>query len=322
MKKLFAALITLFMLYSSFAEEPETLTEGQFSYTLTDEGAVITKYLPPEVLPDVVEIPAVIGGHPVVDFGYVFSGILAEDVHQVILAEGIFTLGNAFSECSEINEIVLPASLTIIPEDSFRWSIAEIIIHPDNPYFTDKDGFLIDTRSNTLLYTAPSAADKPLPAVTRLGDNCLERWHAGEHVDLPDTLTSIGACVFYDCVDVTSISIPDSVTEIGASAFNCTSLTEIQLPPGLTSIPTMMLSCNYITEITIPESVRYIGEWAFYLCPLMRVEIPAGCEFIAYDAFDPEVELVLLGDSTHLETFEEYAERNEEPWLLENDWDE
>lgn len=303
MKKLILLLLSLLCLGTAAAEE--TFTEGMFEYTLTEEGAVITKYLCPDIAPEIVEIPAFIGGQPVIDMGYVFSGSWPGEIRQVIVAEGITTIGNAFVECADIAEIVLPASLTDIREDAFSWGDAEIILHPDNPHFINEDGFLIDTRTNTLLYTAPSAADKPLPAVHRLGDHCLWNWHPGEHVELPETLTSIGAGVCAEWLDTTSISIPDSVTDIGAGAFNCAGLTSIDLPDGLTSIPDLMLSCTYITEIMIPESVTSIGGWAFYLCPLTRVEIPASCTFVAWDAFDPEVELVCLGNNTHIETWEE-----------------
>lgn len=294
MRKLLFVLLTLLCLTgAAFAEEAEVFTEGDFAYVLMEEGAVITDYAFPDDVMERLTIPETLGSAPVV--GIDESALW----HEYI----VYTID-------------IPATMTMLPEGEFGYG-TEIVLHPDNPYFTNKDGFLIDTRTNTLLHTSPSAAENPLPAVTRLGNECLKNWHAEGHIMLPDTLTSIGAGAFYDCVDVTGVTIPSDVTEIGAGAFNCTSLTEIQLPPGLTSIPHLMLSCNDITEITIPESVKYIGEWAFYLCPLTRVEIPAGCEFIEYEAFDPEVELVLLGDNTHLETLVEYAERTGQDWLLE-----
>jgi len=40
-----------------------------------------------------------------------------------------------------------------------------------------------------------------------------------ESVVIPDSVTTIGYCVFYNCDSLTSIEIPDSVTTIGNSAF-------------------------------------------------------------------------------------------------------
>lgn len=50
-------------------------------------------------------------------------------------------------------------------------------------------------------------------------------------------VTSIGLCAFYDCSDLTEISISDTVTSIAGFAFeNCSSLTEIIIPDGVTTI--------------------------------------------------------------------------------------
>lgn len=81
MKKLLLCILMLLSLFSlALAETPgtETFTEGAFAYTLTDDGAVITEYLFQDNWPDVVVIPAELGGHPVVD-----------------IAEGAFTICTA-----------------------------------------------------------------------------------------------------------------------------------------------------------------------------------------------------------------------------------
>ncbi|MDE5902940.1 MAG: leucine-rich repeat domain-containing protein, partial [Muribaculaceae bacterium] len=50
-------------------------------------------------------------------------------------------------------------------------------------------------------------------------------------------LTTIGDYAFSDCTSLTSLSIPEGVTEIGGAAFNgCTSLTSIAIPEGVTEI--------------------------------------------------------------------------------------
>ena len=47
-------------------------------------------------------------------------------------------------------------------------------------------------------------------------------------ITIPDSVTSIGAWAFSECYSLTSITIPASVTSIGENAFNsCTSLTSI-----------------------------------------------------------------------------------------------
>ncbi|NCA93173.1 leucine-rich repeat domain-containing protein, partial [bacterium] len=78
-----------------------------------------------------------------------------------------------------------------------------------------------------------------------------------------------GGCLYkFTCEDLTSVSIPDSVTSIGAWAFSdCTSLTSITIPDSVTSIGDVAFSgCTSLTSITIPDSVTSIGAWAFSYC--------------------------------------------------------
>lgn len=311
MKKLMMALLAVALcIAGAMAEDaPQYFVEGDYAYSVCGDEVILERCINAEPLPAEITLPTEIGGRPITAYDFVYHTSRTDGPVRVIVPEGVTDFGNAFGETSAITEIVLPASLSHIEEGSLYWGDAEITVHPDNPYFTCEDGFLIDTRTSTLLYVAPSGQNNPLPAVKRLGDICLYNWHAGETVHLPETLTSIGGYVFYDLVDLTHIDIPAGVTEIGGGAFNCAGLTEITLPAGLTAIEYLTFSCNFFTEIVIPDGVQYIDSMAFYLCPLTRVEIPASCTFVACDAFDPEVELVLLGDNTHVETERELEAR-------------
>ena len=66
-----------------------------------------------------------------------------------------------------------------------------------------------------------------------------------KYIQIPNSVTSIGDCAFYNCNSLTSITIPDSVTSIRDCAFTY---------------------CNNLTSVTIPKSVTSIGNFAFYSC--------------------------------------------------------
>jgi hypothetical protein len=69
---------------------------------------------------------------------------------------------------------------------------------------------------------------------------------------------------------LSSITIPNSVTSIGAYAFfDCTSLTNVTLGTNVTSIgDEAFCACFRLASITIPNSVTNIGESAFSYCYL------------------------------------------------------
>ena len=89
---------------------------------------------------------------------------------------------------------------------------------------------------------------------------------------IPNSVTSIGECAFYNCDSLVSVVIPNSVTSIGNEAFySCDSLVSIVIPNSVTSIGDNAFGgCRSLTSITIPESVTSIGGYAFDGCPIVK----------------------------------------------------
>ena len=92
-------------------------------------------------------------------------------------------------------------------------------------------------------------------------------------INLPNTVTNIGNSAFYGCTGLTSMEIPDKVTNIGNSAFyGCTGMNMITIGNSVTSIGNYAFyDCSGLTSITIPDSVTSIGGSAFYNCSGLEV---------------------------------------------------
>ena len=101
------------------------------------------------------------------------------------------------------------------------------------------------------------------------------------------TVTTIGEYAFNDLTNLTSVTIPDSVTSIGASAFSLTSLTNVTIGNGVTSIGELAFYyCTSLTSVTIGNSVTSIGFQAFIDCThLTSVTIPNSVTSIGSSAF-------------------------------------
>ncbi len=115
---------------------------------------------------------------------------------------------------------------------------------------------------------------------------------SGGAISIPDTIndlpvTSIGYEAFGYCTNLTSVTIPNSVTSIGTMAFHGCTLTSITIPNSVTNIGSIAFGgCKNLISVTIPSSVISIKEAAFSQCPsLTNVMILDGVISIGRLAF-------------------------------------
>jgi hypothetical protein len=112
-------------------------------------------------------------------------------------------------------------------------------------------------------------------------------------VTIPATINcmpvvSIGPSAFFECTNVTAITIPSSVTNMGDYAFNaCNSLASITIPNGVETIGDYAFcDCYSLTNVTIGGSVISIGNQAFRACTsLTGITIPSNVTNIGSQAF-------------------------------------
>ena len=167
---------------------------------------------------------------------------------SVTVGGGVEHIGfDAFAACIELANLSLGESLKSIDSRAFRScrSLTEITIPASTTHIAG-DAFLYCTGLTTISVAENNPAYMAQNGFL-LSKDCraLIASINGDIATIPEDVTEIGASAFAGRTDLTSAIIPDSVTRIGASAFS---------------------GCSNLTNIVIPASVAYIGDKAFLGC--------------------------------------------------------
>jgi len=108
-------------------------------------------------------------------------------------------------------------------------------------------------------------------------------------ITIPDTVTKIADGAFFNCQQLTEITLPPTVTSIEKNAFHsCFALTRITIQGSIKKIPEgMFYDCRSLTEVTVPDSVTSIDKWSFFGCTnLTTLRVPLSLTKIGNNAFE------------------------------------
>lgn len=198
---------------------------------------------------------------------------------SVTIPNSVTSIGlGAFGFCTSLASLTIPSSVTSIGERAFLF-VKHIEYHgtaTGGPWgaismngYQDNDFIYSDSTETTLLaYIGHDTA-----------------------VTVANTVDTIGSA-FYSCSWLTSVSLPNSVTFIGASAFyECKNLTSMTIPNSVTTIePGLFYGCEGLTSVTIPNSVTKIGYRAFFNCTgIASLTIPNSVDTIELLAFGGDI---------------------------------
>lgn len=235
-------------------------------------------------------------------------------LEKITLPEGVTTVSDsAFSMCSGLKAVSLPDSVTLIGDDAFSFCESlESIVLPQN-LTTIGDGafaFCWKASGDGMTETGLSSITIPVK-VTSIGKGAFSGSYKLRQIEVaegngsyasvdgvlfnkaktelaayplgrglakyevPEGVQRIGAGAFQNDSDLSEITLPSSLQEIGEWGFDSVNLKGICLPNGLKKIGNYAFSNSLFTEIMIPSSVTDIGVGAFENLNLTAIHVDA-----------------------------------------------
>ena len=231
----------------------------------------------------------------------------------------------AFQDCESLSQITFPEKLKTIGWQAFHGckSLEKVILPPEVK--TSRNSF--DEHTAVVIPEAASAAGTPAAqdiiekkafagsditsleveeGIKKIKEQAYKDCKALKTVSLPRSLTDLGAGVFDGCQMLSSVTYHgNSLIKIGKNAFRGTKFEkeyikdiESTSSPCTLSEKTMvclgstLLFCQVNTEeVIIPAGIEGIAPFAFQKCyQLKRVSIPQTVKWIAKETFIPEKE--------------------------------
>ena len=212
-----------------------------------------------------------------------FAFYECNDLQIIDIPNGVTTIGlRAFSGCSKAKYVSLPHSVITLGDDCFQNVTGELTINcniPDAIYSSIYwNGPFINSKFSSLtigdeVNVIGKRSFNEVTSLTSLimGDNVK---NIGEYafsgctnlkseIKIPQSVISMGRCVFVYCDSVTKASI--ECENIGKEAFaGCDSLSSVVLSESVKIISENAFSgCPTITTITLPSSITNIEKYAF-----------------------------------------------------------
>ncbi len=160
--------------------------------------------------------------------------------------------------------------------------------------------------------------------VTGLGESSFSGIYSSDHqkdstllsfcnqiqsVTIPESVTSIGKSAFEHCSKLDSLTIKGVATSIGAYAFaSCTSLTSLSLVGNFQTIGDSAFAYCGMTSLTTDADITSIGEYAFSHCTsLTSLSLTGSVQTIGYQAFACCTSLTSLSLTGDIQKIGDYA---------------
>lgn len=200
---------------------------------------------------------------------------------SIVLPEKLTTLGkNAFNGCTGLTSVRVGSALTDIYYGAFSGCINLGSINFPDGLLTIGELAFYNTGAispefpSSLVTISTKAFQKSGITAAVLRANMTVGTYAFSESGLSELIIENGFAAisdycFKDTASLESVSVPSSVTKIGAFAFNGSGLKTLHLSEGLETVGASAFRNSNLTSATLPDSVADVGDHAFTDCESM-----------------------------------------------------
>lgn len=201
------------------------------------------------------------------------------------LPEGyIFIDAGAFSY-TEVGSLKLPTTMEYIHPRAFDNNrLAGVTVVSGSPYFAH----LASTQSN-VTYTMLTNKEKT-KVIFAPGAKPTQFSAGGTtyltSITIPEQITEIGDYAFYGNPTLKTVNFHAGITRIGVGAFSDSQLTRVNIPNPDCEIGNSCFSSSQVGSVTLPQGMKKLGRHVFFYCTnLTSLSLPEGMEEIGMMCF-------------------------------------
>ena len=189
----------------------------------------------------------------------------------------------AFGNCEKLNNISIPASVSTLSAVAFDncKALTNMTVDGANLYYEAEGGMVFSKGKESLIFYSDAIESTSIiiaSGVKRIEESVFKKNEIIVSVTLPDTIEEIGDNAFNGCLNLTTINFPVSLKDIGEYAFSGTKITSAILPEGLINIDQNAFSSTRVTTATLPITLISVGKEIFYGAPYGLVVTVEGDE--------------------------------------------